>query len=141
MAALGLAVIPDRGIPPPLRGSRIATISVGEQQLRVAIAVDFARGLQGVRDLESLDGMLFELPSVQDPKGGSGWWMLGVPIPLEIAYFDPAGRLIEVERMDPCTSEPCPIYSADEPYRWVLETEVGTLRASPGAALRLNASP
>jgi uncharacterized membrane protein (UPF0127 family) len=98
------------------------------------VARDFARGLRGVDDLGSLDGMLFELPPVQGP-GGGGWWMLGVSMPLEIAYFDPEGRLIEVERMEPCPTEPCRIYSAPEPYRWVVETEVGTLRARPGAVL------
>jgi uncharacterized membrane protein (UPF0127 family) len=135
MAAVALVVVPRIGMPAAFWWERVTTIQVGEQRLRVVHARDLGRGLRGVADLGTLDGMLFQLPRVQSPPDSNGWWMLGVPIALEIAYFDPAGRLVEIDRMEPCAAEPCAIYDASEPYRWVLETEVGTLRAAPGAQL------
>ena len=126
--------VPSPTVPAALAGQPQATAVVGDQVLRVVIAQDHARGLMGIEDLGSLDGMLFVLPETRHPDGG-GWWMRDVPIPLEIAFFDPEARLIEIQRMEPCTADPCPIYHASAPYRWALETEVGTLRARPGDRL------
>ncbi len=97
--------------------------------------------MAGIGDLGSLDAMLFELPEASRPGPGVGWQMQDVPIPLEIAFFDASRRLIELQRMEPCPTAPCPVYDAAQPYMWVLETEVGVLSVEEGAYLSIEDRP
>ncbi len=76
-----------------------------------------------VTNLGSLDGMLFVFPA--DTTGG--FWMKDTLLPLEIAFFDASGRLVDVLAMEPCESDPCRIYTPSGPYRWALEALPGPL--------------
>ena len=54
-------------------------------------------------------------------------WMMNVLIPLDIVYLDDAGKVIEVVAdARPCTAEPCPRFTPDEPSRAVLEMAAGS---------------
>lgn len=131
---VGLIVALPWGVPPGLwRQSRL-TVYVGTQKLDVVR--NPGNGMVGVDDLGSLGGMLFEMTAPVVPYVG-GWQMLGVNRPLEIAYFGPSGELLEVDRMEPCSNEQCPVYQPSREYLWVIETDVGTLTANPGDLLQL----
>jgi uncharacterized membrane protein (UPF0127 family) len=111
----------DRGT---LQGFEDAEIVVGGETWRVVVADDageHSRGLMGVTGLGNLDGMLFVYPSDTE----SSFWMKDTLIPLDIAFFDVDGGLVDLLHMEPCLQDPCPTYSAAGPYRYALETAAG----------------
>ena len=80
----------------------------------------------GLMDRESLtpyDGMAF----VWEEPVVSSFWMKDTLIPLSIAFWDDAGRIISILDMNPCTVDPCPSYGPDEPFIGAVEVERGTL--------------
>ena len=80
-------------------------------------------GLMGRESLSPYDGMAFlwEEPVV------SSFWMKDTLIPLSIAFWDDAGRIISILDMDPCTADPCPSYGPNEPFVGAVEVDRGTL--------------
>ena len=80
-------------------------------------------GLMGRESLSPYDGMAFlwEEPVV------SSFWMKDTLIPLSIAFWDDAGRIISILDMDPCTADPCPSYGPDDPFVGAVEVDRGTL--------------
>ena len=80
-------------------------------------------GLMGRESLSPYDGMVFlwEEPVV------SSFWMKDTLIPLSIAFWDDAGRIISILDMDPCTQDPCPSYGPDEPFVGAVEVDRGAL--------------
>lgn len=53
-------------------------------------------------------------------------WMMNVLVPLDIAYLDNSGRIVElVEDARPCSAEPCPRFATKTPSRAVLEIAAG----------------
>ena len=105
----------------PLRG----TITFnGDALLHVRIADDDEereRGLMGVTSLDADEGMVFEFAEPTD----SPFWMKNTPIPLSIAFIDEHDRIVTVLEMEPCTEEPCPTYSATDPYVLAVEANAG----------------
>lgn len=113
-------------VPVTLRALETTTMQLGDRQLRVAVADTpdaRGRGLIGVADLGPLDGLLFTYPEPVEAT----FHMQGVPVPLDIAFFDAAGRALAVVRMEPCEAQPCPLYRSPGPIRWALEAEAGGL--------------
>jgi uncharacterized membrane protein (UPF0127 family) len=83
-------------------------------------------GLMERRQLADTAGMLFVYDSVQPPD--AGFWMYRTRIPLDIAYIDPAGRIVAIEHMAPCESaipQGCPTYPPRVPYQYALEVNGG----------------
>ncbi len=100
------------------------------RELYVAIADTMEKrrqGLMEIDDLLDLDGMLF----VFDGDTSGGFWMKNTLIPLDIAYFDVDGRFVDGFVMEPCTADPCPIYTPDGDYRFALEMAAGTMPQNP----------
>ena len=54
-----------------------------------------------------------------------GFWMKNVNFPLDIIWIDEDKKIIGTDRMEPCTSEPCKIYSPPAPIKFALEVEAG----------------
>ncbi len=79
------------------------------------------QGLMFVNDLGELDGMLFIFESMTS----TSFWMENVPIPLDIAFFDIAGRHVETLSMVPCTPNPCGFYTPSGPYAFAIEARTG----------------
>ncbi|MFD2667197.1 DUF192 domain-containing protein [Halomonas halophila] len=53
-------------------------------------------------------------------------------IPLDIAFIDEAGRIVDIRRMAPCTSasaRDCPVTRPDAPYQAALEVNAGVFEA------------
>ena len=82
-----------------------------------------SQGLMNVTDLGEVDGMLFVFEA--DSEGG--FWMKDTLIPLDIAFFDAGGSLVDVLSMVPCREDPCPIYTPAGAYRFALEAVPGRL--------------
>jgi uncharacterized membrane protein (UPF0127 family) len=132
---------PEPSIPAALAALERRDIRVGGQTLDVVIAADQARGLMGIEDLGSVDGMLFVYLREVDPADHR-FWMQGVLIPLDLAFFDGAGALISQVTMLVCpaadqAARTCPLRTAESAFRWALETEAGSFRFEPGARLEI----
>jgi len=80
-------------------------------------------GLMGRESLSPYDGMAF----VWEEPVVSSFWMKDTSIPLSIAFWDDAGRIISILDMDPCTADPCPSYGPDDPFVGAVEVDRGTL--------------
>lgn len=84
-------------------------------------------GLMGVSDLPENTGMVFLWEA---PHQGS-FHMLNTLIPLDIAFWDEDGRIVGIEQMQPCETEPpCPTYGPEQPYIGAVELNEGELSAA-----------
>jgi len=121
-----------------LDGFDVTTIAIDEQQMTVAVADTEAlrsQGLMGVTDLGGVDGMLF----VSEETTDGGFWMKNTLIPLDIAFFDTGGAYVDVLTMEPCTSEPCPVYHPSDSYQYAVESPAGALDfVGEGSVLELS---
>lgn len=88
-----------------------------------------AYGLMDRDELDADAGMIFLYDQIQSQD--TGFWMYRTRIPLDIAYFDGAGRIVGIEQMMPCTSiDPgrCSGYAAGVPYFGAVEANRGYFR-------------
>ncbi|HEV8206737.1 MAG TPA: DUF192 domain-containing protein [Acidimicrobiia bacterium] len=118
----------------PFTGLTELRLGIGGDCRHVVVADNTnerATGLMRRNDLGSYDGMLF----VFDQPTSSSFTMSDVPVPLDIAWYDEAGRPVDRLLMQPCpdgTVSECPAYSSRAPYSYAVETLGGEL---PGGAL------
>jgi uncharacterized membrane protein (UPF0127 family) len=100
---------------------------------RVLVARTEAQRTKGLRDAKGLgqySGMLFVFPNDTDAR----FTMAQTLIPLNIGWYDGAGRRVDQTHMTPCpqgTDATCPTYASKRAYRYAFETPGGT--ASPSA--------
>jgi uncharacterized membrane protein (UPF0127 family) len=97
--------------------------------LTVEIATDrtgWDKGLMGVKSLAADQGMAFVFPQPVT----YGFWMKDTLIPLDIAFWDAHGHVVDVQHMVPCTADPCQIYYAAGAYSSAVETRGGGLAAA-----------
>lgn len=78
-------------------------------------------GLMEVPELPDGTGMWF----VYEEDRTGGFWMKNTLVPLDIAYVQADGRIGDIERMTPCTTDPCPTYPPEGSYRTALEVPAG----------------
>ncbi|MFA6259458.1 MAG: DUF192 domain-containing protein [Candidatus Peribacteraceae bacterium] len=93
----------------------------GNEQIHLTVEVadeplEWQRGLMHREILES-DGMLFVFPE----EHIRSFWMKNVRIPLKVLFFDHRGVFVSSTFMQPCTAEPCPVYSSGRPAQFALE--------------------
>ncbi len=122
-----VTISPIVNVPVILTDFGIGTVRLDGSELSVAIADDARlrpRGLMGVTELGSLDGMVF----VWDRDTESTFWMKDTLIALDIAWFDARGGFVSRVTMLPCDDQQeCPSHAADTPYRYALEMPQGTM--------------
>jgi uncharacterized protein len=94
----------------------------------VAVEIELAesaeerrRGLMERESLGTQSGMLFLF--AEEHRGG--FWMKNTLIPLSIAFLDADGRVLALLDMEPCRSDPCPLYDPGISYRSALEVNQG----------------
>jgi len=97
-------------------------IRVGESTLQLQLAISSAEHQQGLmfrKELPENHGMLFifERPKQQ------GFWMKNTPLPLDIGYFDSAGKLLEVHKLFPY--DETPVVSRSRQILIAIETNRG----------------
>jgi uncharacterized membrane protein (UPF0127 family) len=76
-------------------------------------------GLSLRESLPAYHGMLF----IDRDERVREFWMKNTTIPLDIAYMDSGGRILDIHQMDP--HEPERRYSSGIPARYALETHQG----------------
>lgn len=99
-----------------------------------------AQGMRGRADFAGYDAMVFTAaPPSSDP-----FTMEGVPIPLEISWFDSSGGWIGAADMTPCPAGGlCPLYPPPAPWSAALEMPAGgrdRLGAGGGSLLLVGGS-
>jgi hypothetical protein len=115
----------------------ITTASGAEVLLKVEVADspdERAQGLMGRTALAPDGGMVF----LVDEPPTSPFWMKNTKIPLAIAFWDPDGKIVDIQEMTPCLAEPCPGYPSAAPYVGALEANQDFFeraRIAPGDTL------
>jgi uncharacterized protein len=106
----------------------------------VEIASTRQQRSQGLMERTSLPddhGMLFVFPETQPPD--TEFYMYRTHIPLDIAFIEPDGRIVQIMTMEPCTiPNPalCRRYAAGVPFEMALEVNAGYFQRrgiGPGA--------
>jgi uncharacterized membrane protein (UPF0127 family) len=130
------AVLP-RSVPAqaPFKGLSEVKAAVGyDRCLRLVVADTEEERVAGLRDhtadLGPYDGMLFVF---QGPTE-SAFTMARVNDPLDIAFFEQDGSRNSTRAMPACPDKAeteCPVYRADGPYVFALETKAGELPSGP----------
>ena len=99
-----------------------------------------AQGMRGRSDFAGYDAMAFSV----SPPSSDSFTMEGVPIPLEISWFDARGDWIGAADMTPCPAGGmCPLYPPHGPWSFALEMPAGgrtRLGAVQGSALLVGGS-
>lgn len=111
---------PTASVGAPLRSlSLIGSTRTAEVKVEIASTFEErAVGLMFRQSLPTDTGMLFIYPDDQT----SGHWMRNTYIPLDIAYVDARGLVIEVRQGRPLDETPL---RPQKPYRFALEMTVG----------------
>ncbi|GMV38159.1 MAG: hypothetical protein AMXMBFR61_26670 [Fimbriimonadales bacterium] len=118
----------------------VAEVRIGEQVMPVWIAANSLtreEGMMHLTDAEVPDdhGMLF----VFLEEAPLSFWMRNTLIPLDIAFLDAKGEVLNTERMQP--RDPTPIPSKG-PAKYALEAKAGTFKRlglRPGMTIKLPA--
>ena len=102
------------------------TLTDGEEQVPMPVWVADTpalrqRGLMGRESLPPGAGMVF----VFEADSSGGFWMKDTLIPLSIAFIDSSGEIVDMLDMEPCTADPCPVYTPDAIYLYALEANLG----------------
>ncbi|TMW12899.1 DUF192 domain-containing protein [Alloalcanivorax gelatiniphagus] len=98
------------------------------------------RGLMEREQLAADAGMLFRF----DPPATAeqGFYMYRTLIPLDIAFLDGDGRIVDIQTMSPCESRHaflCPVYRPGQGYHQALEVNAGFFQrhgVRPGDLIR-----
>jgi uncharacterized membrane protein (UPF0127 family) len=116
----------------PFEGLTEIELAVAGECRRVVVAdevTEQASGLRGIPDPGPYSGMLFAYPQpVQNV-----YTMRGVTFPLELGFYDAAGRPVDRSHLEPCpeADDRCPSYPSRAPYRYTLETYDGDVPTGP----------
>jgi len=99
---------------------QIVNLKAGQSVYRVELAVTPAQRRQGLmyrQQLDSGQGMLLVYPQPGDHR----IWMKNMRIALHVFWIDDQFTVISAQRLEPCISSPCPVFSAPRAARFVLE--------------------
>jgi uncharacterized protein len=134
VAATACLAVAASTVPPPVTptGFDLGRVELTDaagtvRSLPVWVAdtdAELQRGLMGVTDLGTADGMLFVFDATADWR----FYMWQTVMPLSIAWFTEDGTFVGAAEMVPCTSEAesgCDRYSPGTPYRYAVELPSG----------------
>lgn len=130
-AALALTVLPGpaRAGGEPLAFPRApratATVVFGQDTVRAEVArtqEERSRGLMYREELPEDAGMLFIFPD----NSVRGFWMQNTYLPLDIAFMDPSFRIVDIQQMEPMTTDQ---HLGRAPFTYALEVNQGWFEA------------
>jgi uncharacterized membrane protein (UPF0127 family) len=124
VVALALAGCGGDGADADRPARAVISTESGEVTVEVEIADsedERAEGLMGRTELSDDAGMIFVFP--QETSGP--FWMKDTLIPLSIAFYNEGGRIVRILDMEPCRSDPCPLYDPGAAFRGALEVNQG----------------
>lgn len=125
----------ERSVSPPAsispRGLPIGDLTITrDREVLVEFEVEIgedsasrAKGLMGVREMGKLQGMVF----LDTVLHRGSFYMKNTLIPLDIAFWDSAGTIVDILQMVPCETDPCPTYKPSADYVGAIEVNVGVL--------------
>lgn len=102
-----------------------ARIVFGEYVVTAEVARTQEERAQGLMYREQLGedaGMLFIFPD----NSVRGFWMQNTYIPLDIAFLDPSFRVVDIQQMEPMTTEQ---HTGRAPFSYALEVNQGWFEA------------
>jgi uncharacterized membrane protein (UPF0127 family) len=102
--------------------------AAGDHRLQVEVAknaVAQQRGLMYRQSLGKDSGMLF----IFDEQQPLTFWMKNTLIPLDILFISSDLVIVDIMTMQPCTFDPCPVYTSKRPARYALEVNAGYVHA------------
>ena len=108
------------------QAAELVPLRVGGIEIQVEIADDADERQRGLMYRESLgenEGMLFVYPEQRT----LGFWMQNTLIPLDIAYIDREGRIVDIQQMEPQTTE---THDSAAPAMYALEMNQGWFEAN-----------
>ncbi|HSG48392.1 MAG TPA: DUF192 domain-containing protein, partial [Longimicrobiales bacterium] len=109
---------------PARPGAASAWIIFGADTVVAEVARTEDERAQGLMHREALDpdaGMLFVFPE----SAVRSFWMQNTYIPLDIAYMDAQFRIVDIQQMEPMTTEP---HMSRAPAMYALEVNQGWFR-------------
>lgn len=74
-------------------------------------------GLMFRRDLDSRNGMLFIYPKSAKHQ----IWMKNTLIELNVLWIDETGKVLDIQRLEPCQLNPCVSYGINKPSKYIIE--------------------
>ncbi len=91
-------------------------------------------GLMNRHFLPAKQGMLFVFQDSQCLN----FWMKNTLIPLDILFINKDHQVVNIQTMQPCRQDPCPIYQSRLPAQYALEVNAGFAKryqVTPGALI------
>lgn len=108
----------------------VMELTLGSRKVTVEIAVsesDSAHGLMGRKHLPKNKGMLF----IFKEERIASFWMKNCLIPLDLAYIDRSGKILQIMRMEvPKAGKELDHYRSNAPVRYALEMNAGWFEAN-----------
>jgi uncharacterized membrane protein (UPF0127 family) len=107
-------------VPVSAVAGEIVDLEIGKSAYQIELAVSPAQRRQGLmyrQRLDSRQGMLLVYPQTSDHR----IWMKNMRIALRVFWIDEDFTVVSVQRLQPCSHSPCPVFSAPRPTRFVLE--------------------
>ncbi len=118
---------PDPGSLPVQQACLVAAEQATPIRIEIArTPAQRSRGLMQRAWLAPDAGMLFVYRDQR--RADQSFWMYQTLIPLDIAYLDRDGVILNIRQMTPCPAEQakdCPTYAAGVPYYLALEMNLG----------------
>jgi uncharacterized membrane protein (UPF0127 family) len=123
LAACGGGSGPESPTASPASGATITFENTEGREVRLSVEIastpeERVRGLMFREELPEDQGMLF----VFQGASNSGFWMKGTYVPLSVAFIDAAGTIIDIQDMQPLSTE---IHHAPSPYSFAVEANRG----------------
>jgi len=106
--------------PTNVGSNDLVILKLGSESYRIELATTPEQrrlGLMHRTQLESHQGLLL----VYSESGNHRIWMKNVLIPLRVFWIDTDYRVIDMQRLEPCSVDPCPVYQVKMDSRYVLE--------------------
>lgn len=128
--SLGATLAATKPAVAPFAGLTETHLSIGGKCLHTVIADTEAERVEGLRqrsDIGPYDAMLFQFPEPTQV----GFTMSTVPVALDIGFYSADGTRTSSRHMLPCpkAENECPVYRADAPFEFAVETLGGKLPA------------
>lgn len=129
-----LGCIATPGYAQQIQKFHSATLRAGVYVIKAEVAANEAQRQQGLMFREKMagnEGMLFDFEAPADVC----MWMKNTLIPLSVAFLDSGGKIINIEDMQPQTTDS---HCAKKPVRYALEMNRGWFRQKnikPGSVI------
>ncbi len=95
-------------------------IKLGQTSYRIDLAITSEQRRRGLMHRQQLgvdEGMLLVYPRSGDHRV----WMKNMLIPLRVFWIDESFTVLDMQRLEPCKSPPCPVFSTPQAARYILE--------------------